>query len=455
MNNYISLLELNKNIQENIKLNFPEKIWLVAEISEIKSNRSGHCYLELIEKDVLSDNIIARARGIIWAYTYRMLKPYFENATGQILSPGIKILVSVSVTFHELYGYSLNITDIDPTYTLGDIARKKQETIQQLSDEGAINMNKGLYFPLVPQKIAVISSQTAAGYQDFANQLDNNENKYKYYHKLFPAIMQGAETEKSIINALDRIFNYENLFDIVVIIRGGGSQSDLNCFNNYNLAINIAQFPIPILTGIGHEKDESVADIVAYFKLKTPTAVAEYIISVTEQFDSNINNLQNEIIKSASSFVNIKKNNILQYAFIINPLVKKQTLNKKHYLKNISQQIQYAAGTLIQRKYSEINNKLNITNNYTTKYILNKTQNKLLLQNKFKQNIKRIIIENKNKITYYEKSKIHLDPVNILKRGYSITSINGNIIKNKKQIQKDDIINTKFHVGESESRILK
>ncbi|MEA3316613.1 MAG: exodeoxyribonuclease VII large subunit, partial [Bacteroidota bacterium] len=198
MKNKITLLELNKNIQKKIKNNFPNKLWLIAEISEIKSNRSGHCYLELIEKDVLSDSIIARARGIIWAYTYRMLKPYFESTTGQSLAPGIKILINVSVVFHELYGYSLNITDIDPNYTLGDIARKKQETIQQLNEDGVINMNKELQIPIVPQKIAIISSKTAAGYQDFINQLDNNENEYKYYYKLFPSIMQGNEAESSI-----------------------------------------------------------------------------------------------------------------------------------------------------------------------------------------------------------------------------------------------------------------
>jgi len=455
MKNQISLLELNKNIQENLKLNFPEKIWLIAEISEIKTNRSGHCYLELIEKDILSDNIIARARGTIWAYTFRMLKPYFENITGQILSPGIKVLINVSVVFHELYGYSLNITDIDPNYTLGDIARQKQEILNRLEEEGVINMNKELDFPFVPQKIAIISSKTAAGYQDFVSQLDNNQRQYKYYYKLFPAIMQGNDAESSIIKALDRIYSYDKVFDIVVIIRGGGSQADLNCFDNYLLSLNITQFPLPILTGIGHEKDESVVDIVAHTKLKTPTAVAEYIISATEEFDSNIEYLRNEIIKLSTSYTNIKQQNILQYANIINPLVKKHTSGKKHYLVNISKQIQYSTNTIIQKKYSLISEQKNQTNNYYTKYITNEIKNLLLLKMNIRQNIRMKLVESNNKLLYYTKSKIYLDPSNILKRGYSITTINGKLVKSNKQLKSNDIINTKLKLGEVKSRIIK
>jgi len=211
----ISLLELNRSIQEKIKLNFPESLWVVAEISELKINRSGHCYLELIEKDAINENIIAKSRATIWAYTFRMLKPYFESVTGHELASGLKILIQVTVEFHELYGFNLNITDIDPSYTLGDLARKKAETLRKLEEDGIIHMNKELAFPIVPQKIAVISSETAAGYQDFVHQLTNNKYGYKYYIKLFPSLMQGLQAEESIIDALERIFKNEHFFDIV------------------------------------------------------------------------------------------------------------------------------------------------------------------------------------------------------------------------------------------------
>ncbi|NOQ28419.1 MAG: exodeoxyribonuclease VII large subunit, partial [Bacteroidales bacterium] len=261
-----TLLELNKDIQEKIKLNYSNAVWVIAEISELNVNRNGHCYLELIEKDIITDNIISKSRATIWAFTYRMLNPYFENATGHKLSSGIKILVQANVEFHELYGLSLNITDIDPNYTLGDLAQKKAEILKKLEEEGVLHMNKEISLSSIPQKIAIISSDTAAGYQDFINQLTNNSFKYKFYTKLFPAVMQGLQAENSIINSLEKIYEYEDFFDAVVIIRGGGSQSDLSCFNNYLLSANIAQFPLPVLTGIGHDKDESIVDLVAHKK---------------------------------------------------------------------------------------------------------------------------------------------------------------------------------------------
>jgi exodeoxyribonuclease VII large subunit len=274
MNGMMKLSELNGMVRQVLTEAFPTKLWVVAEISELKTQRSGHCYLVLIEKDTFTDKVVAQARATIWSYIYRILKPYFETTTGQVLIEGLKVLVQVTVEFHELYGYSLNIQDIDPTYTLGDLARRKTDIINKLTREGVIDMNKGLDFPLVPQRIAVISSETAAGYQDFTNHLNTNQGGYVFYTKLFSALMQGPQTEVSVIRALERIYEYEDLFDVVVIIRGGGSQFDLSCFDNYNIAFHVAQFPLPVITGIGHEKDNSVVDLVAHTRLKTPTAVA-------------------------------------------------------------------------------------------------------------------------------------------------------------------------------------
>ena len=255
MNEKMSLLELNNRIRDALQGAFPETLWVVAEISEIKVNRTGHCYLELVEKDDVTDELTARARATIWSYTFRMLRPYFETTTGQPLAEGIKILVQVSVEYHPGYGLSLNIKDIDPTYTLGDLALRRREIIRRLEEAGVFHMNQELPLPLVPQRIAVISSATAAGYQDFTDQLENNAYGFRFEVRLFEAFMQGSEAVPSILDALDRIFHEEAAFDAVAILRGGGSQADLSCFDHFDLAFAVAQFPLPVITGIGHEKD--------------------------------------------------------------------------------------------------------------------------------------------------------------------------------------------------------
>ena len=276
--NKYTLLELSKLIGKTIENAFPGRYWLVAEINEIRENQNGHCYLELIEKDSEKDRIIARSRATIWANTWRMLKSYFETATSQPLGKGMMILVEVSVVFHELYGLSFNIRDIDPVYTLGDLERKRAETIKRLEQEGIINMNKELPFPVLPSRIAVISSPGAAGYEDFMHQITNNPGKYRFAITLFPATMQGDNTVSSVTEALEEIFEQESSYDLVVILRGGGSSSDLNSFDSYEIASHIAQLPLPVITGIGHERDRTIAGMVANTDLKTPTAVAEFLI---------------------------------------------------------------------------------------------------------------------------------------------------------------------------------
>ncbi|HRX13343.1 MAG TPA: exodeoxyribonuclease VII large subunit, partial [Draconibacterium sp.] len=225
MEQKLTLFELNEQVKESLAKAFPSTVWVIAEISELKENRNGHCYLELIEKQ--GTEIIARSRATIWSYTYRMLKPYFETTTGQFFTQGIKILVQVSVEYHASFGLSLNIRDIDPVYTVGDMAMQRREIINRLQLQGVFEMNKELQLPFVPQKIAVISSATAAGFQDFMNQLENNDFGFKFYTKLFQATMQGSDAVPTIINALERIYEYEDFFDAVVIIRGGGATADL------------------------------------------------------------------------------------------------------------------------------------------------------------------------------------------------------------------------------------
>ena len=280
-NNPLSLAELNALVSRSIRTCFPDALWVQAELSDVRANASGHCYLEFVQKDAGGNSLVAKARGIIWAGTFARLKPYFERETGQAFVSGIKVLVKVTVGFHELYGYSLTVTDIDPTYTLGDMARRRREILERLKQEGVLTLNKELELPELAQRIAVISSPTAAGYGDFCKQLRDNAFGFVFYPCLFPAVMQGDKVEASVISALDRIYEKLDRWDAVVIIRGGGATSDLSGFDTYDLAVNCAQFPLPIITGIGHERDDTVIDMVAHTRVKTPTAAAEFLVNHT------------------------------------------------------------------------------------------------------------------------------------------------------------------------------
>lgn len=274
----ISLYELNAFVHQTLEESLSGTYWVQAELADVRVNPSGHCYVEFVQKSPRSNVLLAKARGTIWSNVFQLLKPYFEEATGRPFTSGIKVQVEVSVCFHELYGYSLTVHDIDPAYTLGDLARRRYEILQQLDKEGVLTLNKELVMPLLPQRVAVISSPTAAGYGDFLHQLKHNPRGYYFRSELFPAVMQGDDIEKSVLAALDDINIRLHEFDVVVIIRGGGATSELSGFDTYWLAAACAQFPIPIITGIGHERDDTVLDSVAHTRVKTPTAAAEYLI---------------------------------------------------------------------------------------------------------------------------------------------------------------------------------
>lgn len=432
-NKHISLYELNQEVKKTLKKNLSEYYWVIGEISEIKVNNSGHCYLELVEKDEISDSLRAKARAIIWSSTFRMLQPYFETTTNIKLTKGIKVLVKTVAEFHELYGFSLNIIDIEPDYTIGELARTKQETINRLVREGVIEMNKSLPFPLLPQKIAVISSGTAAGYGDFINHIENNPVNFKYYIRLFPAFMQGEEAEKSIVEALDKIYKYENFFDIVVIIRGGGSQADLSCFNNYWLAYNVAQFPVPVLTGIGHEQDESVVDIVAHTKLKTPTAVAEFLISVFQENENYINELNSRIADICLEKVSREKEKISKYALLLTPVVTERISNNYNTINLISQKIRSSC----------------------REYAVKNLQWLMLLNRNLRNHCIKYISDSHYRLEILDKKNHYLDPKNILKRGYSITLHNRKNIKEADELKNEDLIDTILYKGRIKSKVTK
>ncbi len=322
MTEKVSLTELQLIIRDSLYLSLPDAIWVIAEISEIKENSAGHCYLELIEKNPGEKNVRARVKAIIWNNRSRFLKAFFENITGENLREGIKILVKTRVEYHELYGLSLIISDIDPTFTLGEMAIKRQLIIKRLEEEGVFSMNKELIFPAVPQRIAVISSKNAAGYSDFINHLNSNIYGYVFKTTLFEISLQGTETEESIINALDKIAYNGHLYDIVAIIRGGGSQSDLSWFDNYNIAYHVTQFPLPVITGIGHDKDISITDMVAHRALKTPTAVADFLIELLAEAENHISGMSSGIISASRLIIEKNKTRIESAGIKLFPLAR-------------------------------------------------------------------------------------------------------------------------------------
>jgi len=449
----IKLSELNLEVQSVIYGHFPENVWIIAEISEIKINPTGHCYLELIEKDQSTDKITAKARATIWSFTFRMLKPYFESSTGYELKQGIKILISVKVEFHEVYGYSLNITDIDPTYTLGDIERKRQEIIARLKKEGVFQMNKELPLPPVPQKIAIISSETAAGYKDFIDQLDHNPYGYIFYHQLFPGIMQGEQAESTIIQAFEKIYTYADFFDAVVIIRGGGSKSDLATFDNYNIAYYITQFPIPVLTGIGHEQDETITDMVAHTRLKTPTAVAEFLIGRVNEFEQVLIQSEKKLERLVVSLLSFYHKNLelIQQRMISIINIKMQSHSDK--LDHLFDKLRSASSGLLDKlnlKYQQyFRNFLPAVKNRLVMHALELKQIVSSLDNK----IEKVLELNHKHLDLLFQRNADLDPEKIFRRGFSITLYQGNPVRKNTQVKKGEIIETRLHKGRISSEV--
>lgn len=284
----IGLFQLQELIRKSLENSFREEIWVRGEISEIKNNPAGHCYITLVEKDEAGNGLTAKASAIIWASSYRIIKPYFETSTGTSLSSGMNILVKVQIQYSELYGLSLIVRDIDPAFTMGELEIARQKTIVRLKQEGMFDMNSTLSLPLLPKRFAVISSEQAAGYRDFMRHLHENEYGFYFETTLFPAPVQGKDAPEGIIAALDEIAGAIDKYDAVLILRGGGGAMDLICFDDYALAVNVAQFPIPVITGVGHDHDYHVVDMVAHTNLKTPTAVADFFIDMTAQEDYRV-----------------------------------------------------------------------------------------------------------------------------------------------------------------------
>ena len=345
-----SLIELNRMVREAIECELPDEYWVEAELSECRESR-GHCYMELIQKDDTNATPIAKASAKCWANKWLTIRPYFERTTGQQLHAGMKVLLQVYPQFHEAYGFSWIVNDIDPTYTLGDMARKRQEIIQKLKAEGVFDLQKELSLPMFCQRIAVISSQTAAGYGDFCNQLADNPYGFKFETQLFPAIMQGEGVEQSIINALERIYNTN--FDAVVIIRGGGATSDMSGFDTLALAENVANFPIPIITGIGHDRDESILDMVSHMRVKTPTAAAALLIDHLKEVLGIIDASQERITRLFSVVKTRQESKLDLFSQRLLTSIERRFTSERHRLELFDEKLKALDPTLLlKRGYS-------------------------------------------------------------------------------------------------------
>lgn len=428
---HITLYELNSLLREVIECEMPNEYWVEAELSECRESR-GHCYMELIQKDEHNATPIARASAKCWASKWMIIRPYFERTTGQILHAGMKVLLKVYAQFHEAYGFSWIVTDIDPAYTLGDMARKRQEIIRQLKEEGVFDLQKELRLPHFCQRIAVISSETAAGYGDFCNQLAANPYGFRFHTRLFPAIMQGEGTEQSIIDALGRIFseystssNQEAPFDCVVIIRGGGATSDMSGFDTLTLAENVANFPIPIITGIGHDRDESILDMVSHTRVKTPTAAATLLVEHLKAVLDAINDAQDRLARYSANRLS--------------------TFYSQ--LSVISSSLPHIFTAVKLRQESRLEALNSRLSSQTQQKIITCQSSIINLENRLPILLDRRLTAEKHRILLIEEKARSFDPALLLKRGYSITFKEGKAIREASVLRPGDEIETRFANG--------
>lgn len=414
----ISLFDLSKLIRQTLERQLEETYWVMAEIGELRLHQRGHCYLELVEKQ--ADVLVTKQRATIWSSAYRGISQNFESVTGQYLAPGLKILCQVQVQYHELYGLSLNIREIDPNYTLGERARKRAEIIQRLISEGMYELNRQHVLNQVPQRIAVISSPTAAGWGDFLHQLLHNSWRYRFEPVLFKATMQGDAAHESICQALASIAASAQPFDAVVIIRGGGARIDLDCFDHYELARSIAKFHLPVLTGIGHDRDETIADLVAHTRLKTPTAVAEFLIATMRAYEEQLERLANTIFAYAEDYL----------------------IDQQHGLNQIEHSLQVSARNLLAAQSIQLAN-LGSSLGSNSKHRIKWSHERL-------KNLQRILISASDKALCRESASLDQlalslqlqDPARLMKKGYTITYLDGKPLHKAQQPKKGQLLIT-------------
>ena len=425
MVNHLSLYELNSLVRDVISMSLPDSYWVEAELSEAREGYGGHCYMELIEKDERSNTPIAKAHTSCWRNRWMLLKPQFERVTGQRIHAGMKVLLKVHAQFHENYGFSWIVDDIDPTYTMGDMARKRMEIIQALKEEGVFDLQKELKLPMFCQRIAVISSATAAGYGDFCNQLADNGYGLQFTTALFAATMQGEGEEQGVISALNRINEEWENWDCVVIIRGGGATSDLSGFDTLALAENVANFPLPIITGIGHERDESVLDMISFQRVKTPTAAAAFLVDHLTEVYARIEDAQEAIVN----------------------YVKRRLQVERMKFERLSTQIPTLFSLVKVRQSNRLDQLLNRLKVKAERIPADGLHRLEMLEARLKEPVARKLERELHRIDMLSQRAIAQDPERLLSRGYSITLKDGKSIKDASQLKAGDEIETRFAKG--------
>ena len=424
MSTHMTLFELNSLVSEVLENAMPRQYWVEAELSDVNERR-GHLFAELIEKDEDSNTPVARASAKCWASTWYSLKRTFERVTGEQLRTGMKVLLKVYVQFHPAYGFSWIITDIDPTFTLGDLAKKRMEIIAQLKAEGIFDMQRQLSLPMFCQHIAVISSATAAGYGDFCNHLHNNPYGFFFKTTLFHAVMQGEQIESSVIDALNRIFDAHEEYDCVVIIRGGGATSDMSGFDTLDLAENVANFPLPIITGIGHDRDECILDMISFHRVKTPTAAADFLLSHLDNTSRTIDNLADRMVRSVARYLETERVRMKGISSKIPILFSMVKANETNRIELLSKRIENA---LRQKTEQEIHRMQ-------------------MLQHTIEVAVKLAIEKERHRLSLLAQKGLSLDPEIILKRGYSITLSGGKVVTDASKVIKGEILETKLANG--------
>lgn len=426
----LTLYELNGLVREVIEDSLDKVYWVEAELSEVREVR-GHCYMGLVQKDLFGNTPIAYASAKCWKNKWMKLRPYIERTTGQALHVGMKVRLQVTANFHEAYGFSWIVEDIDPTFTMGDLARRRQEIIRTLKENGIFDLQKGLSLPLFTQHIAVISSASAAGYGDFCNQLADNEEGLAFHTELFVATMQGEEVESSIIRALDKIYQRLDEFDVVVIIRGGGATADMSGFDTLALAENVANFPIPIITGIGHDRDECVLDMISCIRVKTPTAAATFLVDHLAEVYHRLENAQATIVNDVVrrlDYENMRLGRLSEKIPILFSVQKVQQNARLH-------QLYTSLIKEMQRRLTEYQHRLSI------------------LSDNLQPLVERKFLKEQYRISLLDMRLDVLNPQKLLKRGYSITTYKGKTVRDAAMLKAGDEIETRIEKGKLKSII--
>jgi len=432
METALTLYELNNLVSEVISSVMPDEYWVEAEISELRVVR-GNCYMELVQKAEDTRTPVARASAKCWRTYWTLVQSSFERVTGRQLCPGMKVMMRVHADFHEAYGFSWIVTDINPEYTLGDIARRRREIIARLKEEGVFDLQKELIIPLFAQRVAVISSDNAAGYDDFCNQLQNNDKGLAFSVKLYPAVMQGESTETSVIDALDRIYKDEDKFDVVVIIRGGGATSDLSGFDTLSLAENVANFPLPIIVGIGHNRDESVLDLVANMSVKTPTAAAAFLIDRLVAVAARVDAAATSLSKYVTNRIEQEKSRIKYLSTVLPSLYAAVKSRENMRISRMSDSLYVAVRQIVASEKARLD----------------------LMPQRLSGAWRQVVVGESHRLQMLEQRAAASDPKKMLARGYTLTLHDGRAVTDLSSLKKGDMLTTLFAGGEVMSEVNK